>query len=1223
MAVSELPFRQPAVAGVRDVHLPTKKDFDHHIDRVQHIATLVRRPSLTVDTLRGFWRGGSRAVQTVETHSRHLQLDLQRILTSVNRLLEQAEGLALNQFVDECGSPLMRQIDAVRPADPSRLDSEDAILECHYAVSVRAALLQHTLSTINKRYTKPQFENLRDATTWTSTFSALLADVEKVMKGTRQLLKKERRLAQRFLDGERSQLVRLEKRLRIHAPGREAPGWERVLNQAEELILDSLSAWSDALEESAFAGFNDAHRGTDLLKTVGQTVVHHAPNIGVGILALAAGATGAAMTRQSDDLQLSLPNPLREQAANNSELGLSSDGREIAVPSVERPSAETESAGIVDRVTDRVEAGTDSVLAAFRSMVPGQRQEVRVEDSTTLEAALAELEAMGYTREDVLGAMGIASPTELTEPATLELHVDEMGETELLVPELAAGYEVQRGDTFAGIAQRLGISEARLHDANAHIEDVSVIELGQVLTVPAVNLDDSSIDKTQIQRGATLDEVATAFDVTVEELVRLNRVRAPETWEYTGQELTLPMRVLDRDAAAAPAQQSLRADTATTAESQNPPQSNATETVSVDTEAAAEMFALKFDDAGEAEATTMPRTAPVGDAATAASYAEPAELSNERRSTTAAVSSNAMDGAAIRAKYGDTLFRSLDDMPADARAYFTGTIQEVSDFFNVRPGDIMGILRAETNDTGWRLYQPAVSSAGAKGVAQIVPRTWNGWGNPGSHSRHLTNMAEIVTHSGIGFDWESREIWTAWKAGDVPKSALADSNADPMQFEDSVASVAQHLVRWGLTRDAAENKPDWFESRLQDAIAVYNSGRVLSESANFTQSSANRKTVAEYVHGAMVTSDSVAGDFDTTVVGDLLSTEARRSLLERIDLLYDTTFGIDLSDHQIEALLAEQQMLLSDLDAGTLTPEQASLQFLDQLEQGFLAQGREVKEANERVPWPHIYNRETLAAQKLAVSQIGHMLDGRELAQLIEETGASIPEMRERLARRADAQLATMARELIEAKTGEPARNAEITALVQPLVAGKDPYAVAAATLSQLEHQLETRINEQYSQSKAPITSFAATPLNPMPRVVKAFGVPVNYQQGGEHTGIDIALPRDADGKEPALYAVDDGVVEYVGPLYCDAARKCRGEKALIIDHGNNVYSIYSHNSATVVEEGERVKAGQMVGRQGNEGFSYGSHLHFEVHVGAPYTGNWRQPWTGGQFVDPMDFIKT
>ena len=353
----------------------------------------------------------------------------------------------------------------------------------------------------------------------------------------------------------------------------------------------------------------------------------------------------------------------------------------------------------------------------------------------------------------------------------------------------------------------------------------------------------------------------------------------------------------------------------------------------------------------------------------------------------------------------------------------------------------------------------AVSSAGAKGVAQIVPRTWNGWGNTSSHSRHLTNMAEIVTHSGIGFDWESRDIWKAWKAGDVPKSALADSNADPLQFEDSVAAVAQHLVRWGLTRDAAENRPDWFKSRLQDAIAVYNSGRVLSESANFTQSSANRKTVAEYVNGAVATSDSVAGDFDTTAVGDLLSTEARRSLLERVDLLYDANFGLDLSDHQIEAMLAEQQMLLSDLDAGKLTAEQASLQFLEQIEQDFLAQGRDAKEANEYVAWPHIYNSEPLAAQKLAVSQIGHMLDGRELTRLIEATGASIPEMRDRLAQRADAKLATMARELIEAKPGEPAQNAEVTALVQPLVAGKDPYDVAASTLTQLEQQLETRIN--------------------------------------------------------------------------------------------------------------------------------------------------------------------
>jgi murein DD-endopeptidase MepM/ murein hydrolase activator NlpD len=76
-----------------------------------------------------------------------------------------------------------------------------------------------------------------------------------------------------------------------------------------------------------------------------------------------------------------------------------------------------------------------------------------------------------------------------------------------------------------------------------------------------------------------------------------------------------------------------------------------------------------------------------------------------------------------------------------------------------------------------------------------------------------------------------------------------------------------------------------------------------------------------------------------------------------------------------------------------------------------------------------------------------------------------------------------------------------------------------------------------------------------------------------------------------------------------------------VLDHGNHVYSIYSHNSEAEVQVGQQVEAGQRIGRQGNEGYSFGSHLHFEVHTGAPYTGDWQQPFDSGEFVDPSEWL--
>ncbi|HBY97262.1 MAG TPA: hypothetical protein DEP84_25540, partial [Chloroflexi bacterium] len=89
-----------------------------------------------------------------------------------------------------------------------------------------------------------------------------------------------------------------------------------------------------------------------------------------------------------------------------------------------------------------------------------------------------------------------------------------------------------------------------------------------------------------------------------------------------------------------------------------------------------------------------------------------------------------VQGADLVAQYGGQTWPSLEAMPAEVRRYFVATLDEVAAFFNVRPEDIAGILRAEQNNRGWTLHEPGVSTAGARGVAQVVARTWNGWSNP-------------------------------------------------------------------------------------------------------------------------------------------------------------------------------------------------------------------------------------------------------------------------------------------------------------------------------------------------------------------------------------------------------------------------------------------------------------------------------------------------------------
>jgi murein DD-endopeptidase MepM/ murein hydrolase activator NlpD len=66
---------------------------------------------------------------------------------------------------------------------------------------------------------------------------------------------------------------------------------------------------------------------------------------------------------------------------------------------------------------------------------------------------------------------------------------------------------------------------------------------------------------------------------------------------------------------------------------------------------------------------------------------------------------------------------------------------------------------------------------------------------------------------------------------------------------------------------------------------------------------------------------------------------------------------------------------------------------------------------------------------------------------------------------------------------------------------------------------------------------------------------------------------------------------------------------ATIIDHGWGVYSGFWHQSSTLVEVGESVETGQILGYNGATGRVTGPHLHWEVYV-------------GGRQVDPLTWTE-
>jgi len=64
----------------------------------------------------------------------------------------------------------------------------------------------------------------------------------------------------------------------------------------------------------------------------------------------------------------------------------------------------------------------------------------------------------------------------------------------------------------------------------------------------------------------------------------------------------------------------------------------------------------------------------------------------------------------------------------------------------------------------------------------------------------------------------------------------------------------------------------------------------------------------------------------------------------------------------------------------------------------------------------------------------------------------------------------------------------------------------------------------------------------------------------------------------------------------------------VIIRHDNGLETVYAHLSKLLVEPGQPIKAGEILGLGGNTGRSYGAHLHFEMRY-------------LGQALDTEDFI--
>lgn len=124
------------------------------------------------------------------------------------------------------------------------------------------------------------------------------------------------------------------------------------------------------------------------------------------------------------------------------------------------------------------------------------------------------------------------------------------------------------------------------------------------------------------------------------------------------------------------------------------------------------------------------------------------------------------------------------------------------------------------------------------------------------------------------------------------------------------------------------------------------------------------------------------------------------------------------------------------------------------------------------------------------------------------------------------------------------------------------------------------------------------------------------------HNGVDFGEPIGT----PVL-AADAGKIIKIGNNDRGTSRWNRYQygKYIMVQHNNNLTTLYAHLSKYNVKEGDTVARGDVIGYIGNTGYSFGPHTHFTVFWAPSIQYKAVPPAAGvvpiGVTVDPLDYL--
>ncbi len=162
-----------------------------------------------------------------------------------------------------------------------------------------------------------------------------------------------------------------------------------------------------------------------------------------------------------------------------------------------------------------------------------------------------------------------------------------------------------------------------------------------------------------------------------------------------------------------------------------------------------------------------------------------------------------------------------------------------------------------------------------------------------------------------------------------------------------------------------------------------------------------------------------------------------------------------------------------------------------------------------------------------------------------------------------------------------------------------DVYAYTTAEEAKIDAELEAYLAELQRKNQSQYVGGALgwpLELGAYYYVSSEFGPRTLQGSYDNHYGIDLACANGTN-----IYAANSGKVLKVDLHWSYGV-------SVLIDHGGGIATLYAHMSERLVNPGDTVTAGQLIGYVGLTGNTTGYHLHFEVRE-------------NGQVVNPRNYL--